>query len=167
MRVSLLLILLMYAAQGLAQSLNEDQLKAAFLYRFSQFSTWPPPPLQEMNFCVIGNPTLLTEVDQLLMSRDTNLKIRALAPAAPEQLDQCQVLFLSQQDRQQSQYWLSELGDSPVLIVADTSEGFRQGAIIGLISGVNNLSFRVNLTDAKARGLSLSSHLLKLATEVR
>ncbi|MCO7187435.1 MULTISPECIES: YfiR family protein [unclassified Pseudoalteromonas] len=161
------LCLLIFACEGKAQSLSENELKAAFLYRFSQFSKWPPPPPNKLRFCVVGNSELYQAVTSLLHTQDMDDDTEVMELPNNEQISRCDILFLSQQNRQQTQYWLEDLEHSPVLVVSDTSEGFRQGAMIGLIADANNLSFRVNLTDAKRRGLNFSAHLLKLATEVR
>ncbi|QTL37819.1 YfiR family protein [Pseudoalteromonas viridis] len=167
--IKLLLVLLglLLLPEGKAQSLSENELKAAFLYRFSQFSKWPPPPPDKLSFCVVGNPELYQAINALLQEQQVDESTEVIELPDNEQVSQCDILFLSQQNRQQTQYWLEDLAQSPVLVVADTSEGFRQGAMIGLIADANNLSFRVNLTDAKRRGLNFSAHLLKLATEVR
>ncbi|MCF6434635.1 YfiR family protein [Pseudoalteromonas sp. MMG022] len=161
----LLLFLSMFQTHG--QSLSENELKAAFLYRFSQFSKWPPPPPNALRFCVVGNHELFKAVSALLHTQNLQQTSTAIEIPNHDQVTQCDVLFLSQQNRQQTKFWLSQIDQSPVLIVADTSEGFRQGAMIGIIADANNLSFRVNLTGAKRRGLSFSAHLLKLASEVR
>ncbi|MCF2907109.1 YfiR family protein [Pseudoalteromonas sp. DL2-H2.2] len=163
------LLCLVLLPEGKAQNLSENELKAAFLYRFSQFSKWPPPPPDKLSFCVVGNPDLYQAIDALLQEQQVDDNTEVIELPDNEQVSQCDILFLSQQNRQQTQYWLEDLAQSPspVLVVADTSEGFRQGAMIGLIADANNLSFRVNLTDAKRRGLNFSAHLLKLATEVR
>ncbi|ALU45833.1 YfiR family protein [Pseudoalteromonas rubra] len=158
---------LLFWFEGKAQNLSENELKAAFLYRFSQFSKWPPPPPDKLSFCVVGNPDLFKAINSLLHEQEVDDDTEVIELPDSAHVAQCDILFLSQQNRQQTQYWLKDLAQSPVLVVADTSEGFRQGAMIGLIADANNLSFRVNLTDAKRRGLNFSAHLLKLATEVR
>ncbi|NOU50727.1 YfiR family protein [Pseudoalteromonas sp. JBTF-M23] len=162
-----LFLLLSYHHCQAQQGLSENELKAAFLYRFSQFSKWPPPPPEKLSFCVVGNHELYEAVLNLLQDQKMQNNTEVIELPNNEQVKLCDVLFLSQQNRQQTQYWLTELEQHPILIVADTSEGFRQGAMIGLIADTNNLSFRINLTDAKRRGLNFSAHLLKLASEVR
>ncbi|MBD1582951.1 YfiR family protein [Pseudoalteromonas sp. S16_S37] len=162
-----LFFLLFYPQTKAQQGLSENELKAAFLYRFSQFSKWPPPPPEKLSFCVVGNHGLYQAILDLLRDQNMPNNTQVIELKNIDQVKLCDVLFLSQQNRQQTQYWLAELEKHPVLIVADTSEGFRQGAMIGLIADANNLSFRINLTGAKQRGLNFSAHLLKLASEVR
>ncbi|CAH9066102.1 hypothetical protein PSECIP111951_03530 [Pseudoalteromonas holothuriae] len=162
-----LCIFISYLPFSYAQGLSENELKAAFLYRFSQFSKWPPPPPDKLSFCVVGNHELYKAVLALFDTQNIQNSSEVIELPSNEQAQLCDILFLSQQNRQQTQYWLAELEHQPILVVADTSEGFRQGAMIGLIADANNLSFRINLTDAKRRGLNFSAHLLKLASEVR
>ncbi|WP_440053673.1 YfiR family protein [Pseudoalteromonas sp. T1lg65] len=162
-----ILLLACSSGIGLAQTLSENELKAAFLYRFSQFSKWPESGNGALDFCVVGNHELYKAIVDLLLGQKQLYRGTVKELTVNGQVKSCNVLFLSQQSRQQTQYWLEHIDDEPILVVADTSEGFRQGAVIGLIAGTNNLSFRINLTSAKRRGLNFSAHLLKLASEVR
>ncbi len=50
----------------------------------------------------------------------------------------------------------------PLLIVTDNAEAFRTVATISLVSEPDGMTFRINQTAARARGLALSSQLLKL-----
>ena len=63
--------------------------------------------------------------------------------------------------------WQQALGAEPVLMVGDSAEAFRAGVSIALMVEPNGLAFRINHSEAKRRGLSLSSQMLKLAREVK
>lgn len=148
-------------------ALDEAQLKAAFTYRFAQFTQWPPPPLKDFNYCVFGNAELLDAFRALTHKPHGGMNVTLTVLSAPPQPGQCQLLLLSLPDRSELTRWRTALGDDPVLVVSDTPEGFRAGASIALVQEPNGLSFRINLTEAKRRGLTLSSQMLKLAREVR
>jgi hypothetical protein len=53
-----------------------------------------------------------------------------------------------------------------VLVVADSPGALRQGAALNMAVASSRVTFEVNLRAARAAGLTLSSRLLRLATEV-
>lgn len=156
-----------HAAPAPAGLMDDAQLKAAFVYRFAQFTQWPPPPLQEFTYCVAGSQGMQESMQALTQKAHQATQVRMRYLTDPQQLGQCQLLFLGFVERADLQRWQEAAGNGPLLVVADNVEAFRSGAVIGLIAEPNGLSFRINLTEARRRGLSLSSQMLKLAREVR
>jgi len=156
-----------HAAPAQASLMDDAQLKAAFVYRFAQFTQWPPPPQQEFTYCVAGSLGMQEAMQALTQKAHSAAQVRMRYLTDPQQLGSCQLLFLGFVQRTDLQRWQEAAGQSPVLVVADNVEAFRSGAVIGLIAEPNGLSFRINLTEAKRRGLSLSSQMLKLAREVK
>jgi hypothetical protein len=117
---------------------DEAELKAAFIYRFAQLTQWPPPPLREFTYCVAGDAALQEALRAMVQRAGGAIPTR-----------------------------LQALGDDPVLVVGDSAESFRNGAVIGLVIEPNGLAFRINQTAARRRGLALSYQMLKLAREVK
>ena len=150
-----------------AQVSEEAQLKAAFIYRFAQFTQWPPPLAREFTYCTAGAPEAAEALRQLIARQHEFSQVRSVSLQQATQGANCQLLLLSQMERQEMLRWQQALSDAPVLIVADAPEALRSGAVIALTQEPNGLSFRINNTEAKRRGLVLSSQVLKLAREVR
>lgn len=146
---------------------TEAQLKAAFIYRFVQYTQWPPPPLQEFSYCVAGRGSLPEALRAIAQKPLDVPNVQFHLLSTPEQARRCQLLVLALDERAELQRWLQALADAPVLVVGEGAEAFRAGASIALAVEPNGLSFRVNLGEARKRGLTLSSQLLKLAREVR
>lgn len=146
---------------------SEAQLKAAFIYRFVQYTQWPPPPLRDFAYCVAGKGALPDAIKVLASKPLNGATVQFTRVTSPEQAAQCQALVLAMSERAELQRWLSAVSDAPILVIGDSPEAFRAGAAIVLAVEPNGLSFRVNLAEARKRGLSLSSQLLKLAREVR
>ncbi len=168
MRRSLILLLgaLLACTTAWAEE-SEAQLKAAFIYRFVQYTQWPPPPLREFGYCVAGHGALPEAVKALAAKPLEVASVHFHRIASPEQAGQCQTLVLAMSERAELRRWLAALADAPILVIGDSPEAFRAGAAIVLSVEPNGLSFRVNLAEARRRGLTLSSQLLKLAREVR
>lgn len=146
---------------------DDAQLKAAFIYRFAQFTQWPPPPLREFTYCLAGQAGMREAMQALTLRSHGVDKVRTRYLTEPRQLGQCQLLLLAFADRAELQRWMEAAADQPVLIVGESALAFRDGAVIALVQEPNGLAFRINNTEAKRRGLVLSSQMLKLAREVR
>ncbi|MEO3714815.1 YfiR family protein [Roseateles flavus] len=155
------------ALAGAAQASDEAALKAAFVYRFAQFTQWPPPPLKDFTYCLAGSSDMGEALRGLAARQHEVSQVRVVTLTQVGQASGCQLLVLSLLDRQEMLRWQQALADAPVLIVADSPEALRSGAVIALAQEPNGLTFRINNTEAKRRGLTLSSQVLKLAREVR
>lgn len=164
-----LLGLSLCAAAGAPARTGQDevQLKAAFIYRFAQLTQWPPPPLREFTYCVAGNAPLQDALRALTQGAAPGTPVRLLQIGEPQHVPQCQLLVLSMSGRAELRRWQEMLADDPVLVVGDSAESFRNGAVIALVIEPNGLAFRINHTEAKRRGLALSYQMLKLAREVK
>lgn len=138
------------------------QLKAAFIYRFAQLTQWPPPPAREFTYCVAGDAALQEALRAVAQSG-----AHIVALSEPQRAGQCQLLVLGSGVRGDLRRWQEALADDPVLIVGETPESFRNGAVIGLVIEPEGLAFRINQTESKRRGLAISYQMLKLAREVR
>ncbi len=150
-----------------APASEEAQLKAAFIYRFAQFTQWPPPPLKDFTYCLAGSADMQEALRPLVSRQHGFNQVHFLVLSQPQQAQNCQLLMLSLLERGEMQRWQHALADAPMLIIADSPEALRSGAVIALAQEPTGLSFRINNTEAKRRGLTLSSQMLKLAREVR
>lgn len=152
-------------APGPAQ--EDAQLRAAFVYRFAQFTQWPPPPLREFTYCVAGHLAMQEAMQALTLKAHGVASVRMRYLTEPQQLAGCQLVLLGFGERADLQRWQAALANEPVLVVGESAEAFRNGAVIALVAEPNGLAFRINHTEAKRRGLVLSSQMLKLAREVK
>ena len=139
---------------------DEHALKANFLYRFAQFTDWPPPPKDQVRFCVVEHPELLQALQQL------PLKIPPRAVMAKTDLSACDVLMFGLRERSALQQWQHKVKGMPLLIVTDNSEAYRQLGMIQLLTSPDGISFQVDLSRTSAHQLKLGSQLLKLARQV-
>lgn len=157
------------AAQGL---LDEDGLRAAFVLRFAQFTTWPtPPPGGTLWLCVAGVKSGLAPLEALAQRNVGGATVRVRTVSQVSQVreagSQCHVLVLGYTDAATLRRWTAGLGDLPVLVVGTSPEAMRGDVAIALISEPQGMAFSVNHGEAQRRGLSLAAPVLKLAREVR
>jgi hypothetical protein len=150
---------------------DEYQIKAAFLYHFAQFVEWPADALntadRTLNLCILdGDPHLLelrnSIEGKLIGSRVFH--VRQLSPA--QDIQGCQILFLSRDQARRQSAMLKSLRGLPVLTVGETANFLTDGGMIRFHLKDNKIRFDINLGAADLSHLKISSRLLLLATSV-
>lgn len=144
------------------------QIKAAFIFNFTKFVTWPADMEQQggdLRLCLHGGNPFGDYVFQLEGRKVRNFNLRVVEPESPASLAQCHILHLM--PGKGNGKVLNELAGEPVLTVGDYDSFASQGGSIQLLSEQNHIRFDVNLQRIKASGLEVSSRLLHLARQVR
>ena len=166
-----LLAALLLAVPALAMSdealISEYRVKAAFLYNFSRFVTWPETTLQdrtEFSLCVIGTDPFGAQLDKLAGKpvHNNTLVIKRLKSLTLA--DDCQLVYISE-DTEPTEVLLL-VREKPVLTVSDAEDFIEQSGIIQFKLVQNRVRFRINMDAANSAGLSISSKLLSLAISV-
>jgi len=166
--VALLPALLPVWAWAQAEPPQEAQLRAAFVYRFAQFTQWPAPLQAGLTLCGVQLGAAELALRQLSARTRSGTPLRYRDIEGPlDAAQHCQVLVLGQSDPASLRSWVEGLGVAPVLVVGLAPESLRAGASIALLTEPQGLAFSVNQSEARRRGLALSSQMLKLAREVR
>ena len=150
-----------------AEAFSEYELKAAFLYKFAQFVTWPNSPTGPFTLCLYGADPFSGQLAGFEGKTLNKLPVTVKYPATLEAAKTCQVLFLNPMRPAELANWMRELDDLPILTVSDDPSAWREEVRIVLATEPNRISFRINLTAARRSGLDLSSNLLRLAREIK
>jgi hypothetical protein len=156
-----------------APSLNEYELKAAFLYNFVKFTEWPAEASGKSDepfvIGVLGKDPFGPALDKLIEGETVhNKKIVARRfPRMDDAAANSQVLFISASEEQNLAAILKLLDGQAVLTVSEIANFAQRGGIIDLKKENNRIIFEVNLLTAKRAGLAMNAQLLKLAKIVR
>lgn len=160
------LVGLPFMSVGVTAPLPEYAMKAAFVYHFTLFTQWPTLPNNTLRICTLESDILKTELERfrdhqphgatLVISKITNL----------ETIKECQVLYLSEQDKQRIGVILSLIESTPVLTITDVPEFANKGVMIGIKTENKRLVFEIDSQATKKSNLYLSSKLLSLAKSV-
>ncbi len=176
-RVACLVVLLAIAAargvpgaQENTRVSREYQVKAAILFNFVKFVEWPAEAFADnpstLILGVLGEdpfgPALESVDGKTLQGR--TIVVRRFATL--EDLEPCQVLFISSSERDRLQAVLEALESWNVLTVGEMDRFAELGGIIGLDVRRNNIRFDINTRAGQQAGLSISSELLNLARVV-
>ncbi|HEX2767704.1 MAG TPA: YfiR family protein [Geobacteraceae bacterium] len=153
------------------QKAGEYQVKALFLYNFINFVDWPAESSIHLsptiNVCIIGDDPFDNALDDI---RDNTVKDKKLAIRFYRPYDEpkgCHLLFIPATEKRHVAQILKSVREANVLIVGDTEESARQGAIIGFYIEQKKVRFAINIDAARRAGLKISAKLLKLAKIIK
>jgi hypothetical protein len=146
----------------------EDDIKAAFLFNFTQFVEWPPPADSQEPFriCVVADPEFGAALDRIVAGESVGQRpIARLAPVSPDAARECQILFIGRQD-EGIERWLTAVKGLPVLVVGESRNAWSRGVHVNFVVENNRVKFDVNNDNAVRAGLTISSKLLRVARTV-
>jgi ABC-type amino acid transport substrate-binding protein len=149
------------AAMTTHAQVSEADLKAAFVYNFALFTEWPPDRLaagQKLLICAPPDERQLEALRRLQAKTVGGHQIAVTAAAG--EADRCHVVLYSR-------VLPAEAAAVDALTVCDGSRFACADAVITLLREGDRIRFDVDVTRAKARRLSLSSKLLRVARRVQ
>jgi hypothetical protein len=151
-----------------AQTVDEYQVKGAFIYNFAKFVEWPALTFKTdkdpLRICVLGqNPFGNALVDgvggKTVVGR--SLVVTDISDAG--QGADCQILFIGSSERKRLRSIFADLRMTGVLTVGET-EGFAtQGGIVNFKLEDGRVRLEINIEAAGQAKLRISSKVLSLA----
>lgn len=146
---------------------REYQVKAVFLFNFSQFVDWPATtfaaPDSPVIIGIMGDDPFGSFLEETIRGEKVGehpLQIQRYR--TPDQAD-CHILFISRSEAGRLESVLSVLAGKSVLTVSDVEGAARGGVVIRFFTESNRIRLRINLDAAKRAGLTISSKLLRSA----
>ncbi len=149
----------------------ESAIKAAFLYKFSDYIQWPPQVLSDPHapivFGVLDADQVAANLRQVVAGHQVNghpVIVRTLQPGdSPSGI---QVLFVGHSDGNAASGALLASTDLPVLTVTDSSDWKGSVSIINFVVVDDKVRFDVSLKSATRSKLKISTRLLSVARHV-
>ena len=146
---------------------SEYEVKAAFLYNFAKFVEWPESNLKNLDsleICVFGSNPFGNHLESIVSGKTAQEKaIKISYTSNIGKIQNCQILFVADNDKNQTEKILEATSELPILTVSDLSDFASKDGIIGFYTEDNRIRFEVNRQKANNSGLSFSSRLLKIA----
>jgi hypothetical protein len=148
-----------------AQRSLEYEVKAAFLYNFIQFIEWPAESLREaFSVCTLGDDPFAGALDRTVAGESVNGRPIVVEHLRPDALPaHCQILFVPRSQSARAAAVIRVLGAAPVLTVGESAGFLQAGGLVNLVVEAGKVRFDVNAEAATARGLRISSKLLRVA----
>jgi hypothetical protein len=147
---------------------KEYQVKAVFLYNFTQFIEWPPDvfaqPDAPLVIGILGPDPFGKYLDETVQGEKVNghpLVVQRFHTLS--EIAQCQILFISTDEKNQWKEIFDYAKARHVLTVGDVTNFSKHGGMIRFFPEENKVRIRINLTSVKNADLKVSSKLLRLA----
>jgi len=151
--------------------LTEAEAKAAFVLNFARFTEWPankmPGDAKPIFLGVTAEGPVADELQRIskgFLIQGHPVEIVVLE--GPLDATQCQILFVGDSDREKFQHYMDARTGLPVLVVGDRPESIKWGALVAFQPASARLQFIINRKAARARKITFSSQLLKLAAKI-
>lgn len=140
------------------------QLKAIFLFNFTQFVQWPATAVQDGPFVIgiLGEDPFGSYLDRVVAGEQVNGKPIVIKRFKNfNSIQYCNILFIAKSfiaDRN-----IAALSNRGMLTVSDGGNFMEAGGIVKFVTENNKINMQVNPAAAKVAGIEISSKLLRLA----
>lgn len=150
---------------------KEYFVKAAFIYNFVKFVTWPGDAaidnLTNINICVVGANPFGEAQSVFKEASSARLKLSLVhEPSWKNQNANCHILFISRSEAGSLDQILQAVRSMPVLTVSEVGDFANHGGMIGFISYQNKIKLVINRKAATTAGLKIDAQLLEVAHTV-
>lgn len=166
-KLILTVLMLSHVANAVAEP-SEAELKAVFIFKFLYFTEYPPMlPSSKILLCAMGDNPLQGQLDKVNNREVYGHKISVRYLNNINEIGDCQVLFIGEDDQAVVQTWLKNTQNLPILTISDADDFLEQGGMIKLVRLADRLGFDINLIPINQAKLKLASQLLQLAHQIK
>jgi hypothetical protein len=145
-------------------TLDESQVKAAFLFNFAKFVQWPADDRGALVIGVVDDGGFSDVVEKVIRGRSVNgRELTARRLSIGDEPAGCNVLFIPGAQHRDAADVLRRTRGA-VLTVGETPQFVRDGGMVRFFVEDDHVRFQINQKSAEAAGLKISSQLLTLAT---
>jgi hypothetical protein len=167
----LLLLLLLVTVATAASTPSEYQVKAVFLFNFTQFVDWPAASFADGRapfvIGVLGHDPFGSALDEAVRGETVNGRTLVVERyRSTAELKPCQILFIDRSVSSDTKQTLGSIGHPGTLTVSDSDAGALPGVIIRFLNEGKKIRLRIDVDSARDAGLVISSKLLRPAEVV-
>jgi hypothetical protein len=148
-------------------TLPEYNIKAVFLYNFTQFVEWPENTLvndEAFIIGILGTDPFQSYIDETVSGEKVKgHTILVQRYNTIKDIGKCHILFISNSEAGRVKEILAAVPNKKVLTVSDIPDFARTGGMIRFMKLNNKIKLQINRSAVKAAELSISSKLLRLA----
>jgi hypothetical protein len=159
----------MFATSAVRSQSNysEESIKAAYLYRFTQYVEWPVGPSSTFTIVIMDAPAVASELSKLLASHPIhNAPSQVRAIEAVSDVGDAAILYIGPERPKHLRSTIGALASRPLLIVTDNREGLSLGSTINFVKVDDHIRFEISIGSAERSKLHVSSELLGVAVRV-
>jgi len=170
--MAVIILTVLTSMRGPFQDTSESkayQVKAVFLYNFTQFVVWPQRIFNNDTspfvIGVLGENTFGPYLNEVIESEGVDghpIVVKHYASITPN-IDECQILFIDKSFPAIKQV-TENLKGKPVLTVSDNENFMRHAGMLRFYIEGGKLRIEINQEASQKSGLEISSKLLRIAT---
>lgn len=155
-----------------AQETREYQLKAAFIFNFTQFVEWPahsfPSSQTPAVIGILGQDPFGPYLKEIIAGESLNQHPLVIQHYNDiDEVKDCHVLFIGIGDKKKLESIIAKLKGKNILTISETYGFTKLGGMIRLYTKENKINMQINIDAVKEGDLTISSKLLKLAEIVK
>ena len=160
-----------WAGDAEAAELSQQQVEAAYLYKFGSYVTWPDKafagPDSPIVIGVAGADTLADDLASMVAGRSIGTRPVVVRRIHDGELpDGVHILFIGGAKAAQSGNLFEASHGRPILVVTEGEDGLVEGGAVSFILVDDRVRFDVALNAVQQNGLKLSALLLSVAHTV-
>ena len=151
-----------------ADTVSDEDVKLALVYKIARFVTWPDThatAADPFRFCVADKAMQERATDRLSgrKIRERAIEVKLLVSLSDEVESHCDIFYMAGVRKSKYAGFLADAAGIPVLTISDVPEFVASGGMIGLAKRGNRISMEINVAAYESSGLVISSQLLELA----
>jgi len=157
---------LLLSASALFAATPAAKVKAAYIYQFTQFVSWPDTAVAAdtpFTICVLGDAPVGNELKPLESRQVNGRPIKIRYPKNLKAAASCQILYLAETKQQQLRNMLKRFFEQPILTISSLPNFATRGGIIGFVTTKKRVRMEINRTAARRANIQLSAKLLEVA----
>jgi hypothetical protein len=146
---------------------REEDVKATFLYNFAKFVEWPERSAGDAGSSfrieIVGRDPFDGRFDQLMIGKTLHDQpIEVIHSLAAPSATPVRIAFVSASEGKRLDSLLNTYLHNHVLTVSDMTDFTQRGGMIGFVTELGAVRFRINQAAAEQSQLRVSSRLLAL-----
>jgi hypothetical protein len=148
---------------------RELLIKAGYIEKFTHFVQWPEKggdgaSSGKFIIAVIGDNKIYSSLLEIFSkSESKNADVEIVEIKTPEEIEKCQLLFISGSEKNNLDRILMSASSKPILTISDTKGFCEKGVIINMFKEGDYIRYEINHLSLDRSGLKINSLLLNYA----
>ncbi len=151
----------------LADTPKEYEIKAVFLFNFTNFIRWPESAVAsnaEIKLCVVGDDPFGKLLDDVVVNEKSNKQVTVQRlKFSKDDASKCHILFVSRSEQDNYPKILANVSQKPILTIGETDDFLAQGGMVEFFIQNNRVRLAIALPTLRAAQLNANANLLKVA----
>jgi hypothetical protein len=146
---------------------QDEKLKAIFVYNYTRYINWPQKQ-GDFVIYVLGRSPIIAEFQDLATKKKVgNSNIVVKTVISPEEIAEGQIVYIASAKTNALPILVPKSQDYNMLIITEKEDACKSGAGINFINKDGKLTFEISRANITRCGLTVSTSLFSLGTEVK